>query len=203
MAYYKNKPAKEANTFSPLFTDDHLFATSLYERPPTVGTFFVILLGIMSWLFQISNRVGAGNFAGVITGLIGMAISFGGRGVIPGRFLGDPVPLMLTAQSILRGNFLYLNWRHWLWPLLFFSSIALLAVFVLRYFKTDPAEIEDDARRAAQLAAGLNVGVVALMEVDAMMVAVWYLMTGFIAVSLASFVAGRLAHLILGQTDPE
>ena len=178
----------------------------LYEGTLTSRLIFVMLSNYCFQLDGINGMVkwmGIANVAGGIVGLIGLIISFAGRGMMPGRLLGDPVPLMLTAQNIFRGNFLYLNWHYWVWPLLFFGLVALLVVAVLHFMEQDQVSNEADAKRAAQIAVGINVGLVAFLEIDAMMVAIWYLMTGFVAVSLTSFMAGRLMRFMKDRVDLE
>ncbi|VAW32241.1 hypothetical protein MNBD_CHLOROFLEXI01-869 [hydrothermal vent metagenome] len=138
---------------------------------------------LQQWVNDRSMRLG------LITGLIGLAVSFAGRGLNLGRVLGDPLPIVLGFSQALRGGWLYLNWRGVGWHLLFILFLVVLNAGILRFWV--PREQWEQLRMgsAVRFAAVLNLTIVALTEVDAVVVFIWYLMAGFISL----FLAGRLA----------
>jgi hypothetical protein len=131
--------------------------------------------------------------AGILAGLIGLVFSFAFKDIIPARPLGDPLPLMLSATSLTRG-FLYFQWRAPLFHLFFALAIALLAVVALRVL-TGRRPGRAEARFAGRIAAAFNVGVVALLAVDALIVGLWYLMAGGVSVLITGYAAGLAATL--------
>jgi hypothetical protein len=136
------------------------------------------------------SRTDAALVSGLAAGLVGLVVSFGLKGLVPARPLGDPMPLILSVTQITRG-FLYFQWRPPLLHLLFAVFLGLLAVVVLR-FVARRMPIREQAVRAGRIAALLNVGVVALMAVDALMVGFWYLTAGVVTVLLTGFAAGLI-----------
>jgi hypothetical protein len=131
--------------------------------------------------------------AGILAGLIGLVFSFAFKGVIPARPLGDPLPLMLSATSLTRG-LLYFQWRAPLFHLIFALALALLAVVALRVL-TGRRPGRAEAGFAGRIAAAFNVGVVALLAIDALIVGLWYLMAGVVSVLITGYAAGLLATL--------
>lgn len=133
---------------------------------------------------------------GLITGFIGLIVSFAGQGLNLGRALGDPLPVVLGFSQALRGGWLYLNWRGVGWHLLFLLFLAVLNLGVLRLSlaKDQWPQIQFDS--AVRIAAVLNVAAVALTEIDAVVVLVWYLLAGFISVYLAGMLANILSKLV-------
>ena len=132
---------------------------------------------------------------GSLAGLVGLAFSFAGRGLIPGRVLGDPLPLALAIGQITR-SFLYFNWSALLWHALFAALLGLLVVLLLRWL-TDGYTMTGDAAQAATIASAINLAIVALTEVDALMVAFWYLMASFISYTITTSIARQLARRLL------
>jgi len=131
--------------------------------------------------------------AGILAGLIGLVFSFAFKGIIPARPLGDPLPLMLSATSLTKGT-LYFQWRAPLFHLFFALALALLAVVALRILAgRRPGRAE--AIFAGRIAAALNVGVVALLAVDALIVGLWYLMAGVVSVLITGYAASLAATL--------
>ena len=125
--------------------------------------------------------------SGIIAGIIGLAISFLGRGLIPGRVLGDPLPVVLSVSQLTNG-LLYFNWRAPLFHLIFIISVGLMAVIIFWLVKRDN-EDEEGAKTAARIATGINVFMVAILRVDAVMVGIWYIAGGLVSIMVASFVA--------------
>jgi hypothetical protein len=129
--------------------------------------------------------------AGATAGLVGLIISFAGRGTIPGRVLGDPLPMALAVGRVAQG-FAYFDWRSPLFHALFASFLGVLAAVVV-WFSSRHHFTGERARLAGRIAAAINVGVVAILQVDALVVGFWYLMAGAMSFFLTSFVAGRIA----------
>ena len=131
--------------------------------------------------------------AGIFAGLIGLIFSFAFKGVIPARPLGDPLPLMLSATSLTKG-FLYFQWRAPLFHLVFALALGLLAMAVLRLL-TGRLPRRAEAAFAGRIAAVVNVGLVALLAIDAIIVGVWYLMAGVASLLITGYAAGLAATL--------
>ena len=137
------------------------------------------------------SRIDTVLISGLAGGLVGLVISFGLKGLVPARPLGDPLPLILSVTQLTR-EFLYFPWRPPLLHLLFSIFLGLLAVVTLRLI-TQRMPIRPQAVRAGRIAALVNVGVVALMTKDALMVGFWYLVAGVVTILLTGFVAGLVA----------
>lgn len=129
--------------------------------------------------------------AGIVAGAIGLLISFGLRGIMPARPVGDPLPLMLAVTGLTRG-FLYLPWRPALFHLIFAAFLGIMTVAVLKAAQRGRPS-HRSATFAGRIAAIINVGVVAILSVDAVIVGFWYLMSGLVSILITGFVAGRVA----------
>lgn len=163
---------------------------------------------ITSWSQRFAGLTGDRSvYAGMAAGGIGLVLSFAFRGAIPGRALGDPLPLALSVTGITTG-FTYFNWRAPLYHALFAALLGLLATAAVLLLNRDAPSGRRDplesglvrqasqmGRRAGQIAAGINVGIVALLQVDALVVGLWYLMAGAASLMISSFIAGRAAGL--------
>lgn len=134
---------------------------------------------------------GGAYLAGLLAGLIGLVLSFALKGLVPARPLGDPLPLVLSLTQLTRG-FVYFQWQPALFHLLFAVTLGLLAFFLLWFMDRGAATLQR-AKLAGRIAAILNVGVVALLAVDTIIVGFWYLMSGLVSVIISGFVAGRAA----------
>lgn len=128
--------------------------------------------------------------AGLTAGGIGLVISFALKGLVPARPLGDPVPLMLAASAVPRG-FTYFPWRPALLHLIFALSLGLLSALILRLIARRSVT-RREAIIAGRIAAVVNIAVVALLAVDAFIVAIWYLIAGAASFLITGFVAGLL-----------
>jgi len=126
---------------------------------------------------------------GLAVGLLGLLISFSLEGLIPARPLGDPLPFVLAFTQLPRG-LIYLAWRPALYHLLFSLGLGLLAAAALRWRHAEQAT-RAEARLAGRLAMLLNVLVVALLSVDAAIVALWYGLAGLVTVLICGWVASR------------
>lgn len=150
---------------------------------------------LRQWLNSKTNQVG------ILAGLIGLLFSFAGRSLNLGRELGDPLPVALSFSQALRGSLLYLNWRGVVWHLLFILFLVVLVVGIVRFWLPLTQRQEILLGTAARVAAVLNVTAVAITEIDAIVVAFWYGMAGFISVFVTGLVAEGVAKLINWQND--
>lgn len=82
-------------------------------------------------------------------------------------------------------------------PLLFLAFMAILTTILLAFLRSNQSWEVDDARGAGRLAAGVVVGITAVIQVDAIVVAFWYLLAGVVAVFLTGFMAGQIARIFL------
>lgn len=144
----------------------------------------------LSWINNKSNRLG------LLLGLVGLIFSFSGRSFNLGRELADPLPVALTLSQALRGGFLYLNWRGVAWHLLFILLLVFLAVGISRFWLPNGQREEIKMATVVRLAAALNIAVVAMTEVDAIVVGFWYAMAGYVSVILAGVVANQVAKIM-------
>jgi hypothetical protein len=136
--------------------------------------------------------------AGIISGTIGLILSFSLRGLTVARPLGDPMPLMLSISQIPRG-LTYFPWRPILVHFLFAVMLGVLSFFVLVLINRDSANT-DGAAKVGRIAAVINVGVVAIIAVDAVVVGFWYLISGLVSVVLTGY-AARLAAILWRRRD--
>lgn len=139
--------------------------------------------------------------AGILTGILGLALSYALKGLIPARPLGDPLPMMLAVTQIPRG-FAYLPWQPALLHLLFAAFLGILAVVVSRLMG-GILPSRKQARYAGRIAALINVAIVALLAVDAIIVGFWYLISGWVSIMISGFVAGLLASRLLRPAQPD
>ncbi|MFQ5398333.1 MAG: hypothetical protein ACE5E7_01920 [Anaerolineae bacterium] len=140
--------------------------------------------------------------AGAAAGGAGLIISFAGRGIIPGRVLGDPLPLALSVGQITRG-FTYFDWRAPLFHALFALFLGGLAALASGFLDRERSVSPEEAGRAGRIAAVINVGSVALLQVDAVIVAFWYFMAGLISVFLTAAAARRAAAFYHTRFTPQ
>ena len=133
-----------------------------------------------------------------VSSLITILISYFGRGLTPGRLLADPLPIVLSFGQIMRG-FLYWNWRGPLFHLGFVVLLACLSLFLLRWQSFRGKNLSQLAGQVARLTAVVNIGVVAIQQVDAFIVGVYYLIGGLISTFIAGIVAEKGADLFLRQ----
>lgn len=129
--------------------------------------------------------------AGLLAGGIGLAISYALKGLVPARPLGDPIPIILAVTSIPRG-FTYFPWQPPLFHLSFAIFLGFLSLIVLQAILKRPP-MGSEATRAGRIAAIINVGIVALLAIDAVIVGFWYVIAGAISALVTGFTAGFLA----------
>jgi hypothetical protein len=145
---------------------------------------------------MLCEHVSESTGVGVGVGVIGIALSFLGKHIVPGRAWGDPMPVILSIAQLTRG-FLYWNWRSPLIHLLFLLGLALLVVWVMRLRGNHGDVLVLNVIRAGRLTAVINVLIIAVLETDAVIVGTYYLISGVIA----SWVTGEIAGFLAKQTE--
>ena len=152
--------------------------------------YFVEMNTVQQWLNDRSMRLG------LVVGLIGLGLSFAGRGLNLGRELGDPLPVVLVLSQALRGSLLYLNWQGVGWHLLFLLFLVVIIVGIIYLWLPKDQRQQISIRSAVRFAVILNIAVVAITEVDAFVVGFWYLMGSFVSIFLAGVLADGAAKLM-------
>ena len=132
---------------------------------------------------------------GIAAGFVGVLISMLGRGLNPGRVLADPLPVVLSVAQITRG-LLYWNWQGVLVHVLFYLFLPVLSVAGIYFWHNEKLDFIVQAFDAGRLTAVINVVVVALQQIDAFTVAVYYLFGGFLMVWISGISAKWLAKKI-------
>ncbi len=130
---------------------------------------------------------------GLLVGLLGLILSFAYEAAIPGRLLGDPLPIMLGLRSLvnlLTSGLRYIDWTpplaHLLFAFLLGAGAAVAGRLLLGRSFSDARAV-----RAAWTAGLVNVGAAAVVEVDSLLVGFFYVITGFASLALTSYFAGR------------
>ena len=133
---------------------------------------------------------------GLRLGLAGLAAAILLRSVIPGRLLVDPLPMALMPAAIMRSvreGFAYFDLR----------SPALHQIFAVGYgagsaWLTARREgTAEQARGSARIASGLGILVVAIQEVDAVVVAFYYALSAFVSLSISAYAADQFTIRML------
>jgi hypothetical protein len=112
---------------------------------------------------------------------------------IAGRLLGDPLPLALAPAALLRvltEGFLYFDWRSPLSHVLYAVSLGVVTGWIV--VRRDMAL--GAAHQIARVAGAVNVLVAAILEVDAVVVGFYYLISGYISLMLIGYAARRAAE---------
>ncbi len=126
---------------------------------------------------------------GLVIGILGLLGAWLFLRVRPGRMLGNPMPLILGFSALGRAlgqGLAYFNWRD---PLLHLGFVGLLAG------ASGTAAARRGPRRAAaaqtiaRIGVGLNLIVSGLLEVDALIVLIFYVGAGLLSLSAAGLVA--------------
>ena len=129
---------------------------------------------------------------GFALGLAGWVISWGVNLVLPGRLLGNPIPLMLAISSLGRAigqTFAYFNWQDPALHLGFVATLAIASGLAGARLETDRSARSRVAARIGRIAVGLNVLAAAPNEVDALTVGLFYAGAGFLSVIAAGWIA--------------
>ncbi len=140
---------------------------------------------------------------GLGLGLAGLAVATLLRSLIPGRLLVDPLPMALMPAAMMRSvreGFAYFDLRSPVLHLLFAVGFgAASAWLTVRRGGT-----EEQARGSARIASGLGILVVAIREVDAVVVAFYYGLSAFVSLSISAYAADRFTRRMLRrQATPE
>ncbi len=133
---------------------------------------------------------------GLALGVAGLVGAYLLRLAIPGRLLLDPLPMALTPAAIMRSmreGFTYFDLRSPLLHLIFAIGIGAGAA-ALSVRRGGTAE---QARQTARIASGLGILVVAIQEVDAVVVAFYYGLSAFVSLSISAYAADRLTRRLL------
>jgi hypothetical protein len=131
--------------------------------------------------------------AGVISGVLGLVISFSLRDLAPARPLGDPLPLTLSIAQVTRG-FIYFPWRPLIVHLVFALLLGILSFTILWTISREESG-PDQAAKAGRIAAGINLIVVAALAVDAAVVGFYYLIAGLASIIITGSSARLAAAL--------
>ena len=133
---------------------------------------------------------------GLLLGGAGLILSQLAVLILIGRSLVDPLPLALTPAAIMRSvreGFAYFDLRspllHILYAVLIGTAASWLAV--------RRGGTAEQARQTARIALGLGILVVAVQQVDAVIVAFYYGLSAFVSLSISAYVADWVARRLL------
>jgi len=133
---------------------------------------------------------------GLLLGSAGLILSQLTAPSLIGRSLADPLPLALMPAAILRSvqeGFAYFDLRAPLLHLIFAIALGAGAAW-LTVRRGASAE---QARPTARIASGLSILVVAVQEVDAVIVAFYYGLSAFVSLSISAYAADRVVRRLL------
>lgn len=133
---------------------------------------------------------------GIAVGLLGLLGSWLFVRVRPGRLLGNPMPIVLAFSALGRAlgqGLAYFNWRP---PLFHLGFIGLLAGTSGALAGWRSSRGASAAQTIARTAVSVNLIVSALIEVDALIVLIFYAGAGYLTLSAAGLVARRTASWI-------
>lgn len=133
---------------------------------------------------------------GLGLGLAGLTVAILLRSVIPGRLLVDPLPMALMPAAIMRSvreGFAYFDLRSPVLHLIFAVGFGAASAW-LTIRRGGTAE---QARGSARIASGLGILVVAIREVDAVVVAFYYGLSAFVSLSISAYAADRFTRRML------
>jgi hypothetical protein len=136
--------------------------------------------------------------AGIAIGIVGIFFSLLVRSILPGRLLGDPLPILLTASQLLRGvtqGLQYIQLQSLLFHVLYLALLGLVAIIGNRVIKGG-IEGGYDPIHGTRIAVVLNVALIVLAETDSVMVGLWYLAAGYLSFSIAGLIARALSRIL-------
>ncbi len=139
------------------------------------------------------QKISPSILVGLVVGIIGVLLSFAGRGINPGRVLADPMPVILSFTQLTRG-LLYWNWQGVLIHVFFYLFLPTLSMIGLYFWHNGAEDFVEQAVVAGRITAVINVGIVAIKEVDAFSVGVYYVFGGFLMVWISGVMAKWLAN---------
>ncbi|GMR09183.1 MAG: hypothetical protein BMS9Abin28_0001 [Anaerolineae bacterium] len=130
---------------------------------------------------------------GLLLGSAGLIVSQLTAPSLIGRSLADPLPLALVPAAVMRSvreGFAYFDLSSPLLHLIFAIGLGAGAAW-LTVRRGGTAE---QARPTARIASGLSILVVAVQEVDAVIVAFYYGLSAFVSLSISAYAADRVAR---------
>jgi hypothetical protein len=133
---------------------------------------------------------------GLLLGMAGIAGAYLLRLAVPGRLLANPLPLALTPTAIMRSlreGFAYFDLRS---PLLHVFYAVLMGA-AASWLVVRRGGTPEQARQTARIASGLAILVVAIQEVDAVIVAFYYGLSAFVSLSISAYAADRFTRRLL------
>ncbi len=142
-------------------------------------------------LFLANRAVWAGLFLGVALTLISSLI----RPLTLFRYANDPLQLVQPIIQ-LRFGLINFNWRLPLIHLGFVLAVSVFAPLVLRFFWPNGVS-QENAVKAARIAALISMAYVWWLRVDAIPVVIWYGISTWISVALISWVTRQISKAFL------
>ncbi len=133
---------------------------------------------------------------GLLLGGAGLILSQFAVLILSGRSLVDPLPLALMPAAIMRSareGFAYFDLRSPLLHILYAVLIGTAASWLAVRRGGTP----ERARQTARIASGLGILVVAVQQVDAVVVAFYYGLSAFVSLSISAYAADRVARRLL------
>ncbi|MFQ5921423.1 MAG: hypothetical protein ACE5M4_01125 [Anaerolineales bacterium] len=130
---------------------------------------------------------------GLLIGGAGLILSQLTALILIGRSLADPLPLALMPAAIMRSvreGFAYFDLRAPLLHLIFAIGFGVVAAWLTARRGGTP----EQARQTARIALGLNILVIAVQELDAVVVAFYYGLSAFVSLSISAYAADRMAR---------
>jgi hypothetical protein len=116
--------------------------------------------------------------------------------ILAGRSLANPLPLALMPAALLsslREGFTYFDLRTPLLHVLYAVLIGAAASWLVVRQDGSP----EQARQTTRIALGLSIIVIALQEVDAIIVAFYYGLSAFVSLSISAYAADRFTRRLL------
>ncbi len=129
-------------------------------------------------------------------GSVGLALSQLAAMILAGRSLANPLPLALMPAALLsslREGFTYFDLRTPLLHVLYAVLIGAAASWLVVRQDGSP----EQARQTTRIALGLSIIVIALQEVDAVIVAFYYGLSAFVSLSISAYAADRFTRRLL------
>ena len=128
--------------------------------------------------------IGAAVFAWVVHALVG------------GRWLNDPLPIALIPGAVMRASregFTYFDARSPLLHVLFIASIGMLSGALAVRLELDVQR----ARSMSRIAAGIGIVIVAVREVDAFTVLLYYAIAALASLFICGYAADKSYRYLL------
>ncbi len=139
---------------------------------------------------------------GIGIGIFGLLFSLLVRSLMPVRMLGDPLPILLILSQLLRGvaqGIQYIHWQSLFLHFLYMVILGLGAIGGNRLVK-GWTEASFDPIRATRIAIAVNVVTIAFVEIDSVLVGLWYLAAGYLSFSLAGVITRALSQIVVRRS---